>query len=550
VTGVEAQPGSAGSRPRAFADRAIVGARIRTLDPARPLAEAVALRGGTIVAVGDEAAVRAHCDGATELIDGRGSTVVAGLVDAHMHPLWAAEFAQGAELAGSGELAELGARLRRERVARGGDPQAVVRGWGAEYALFADGGLDGALLERLAGGPALITFFDCHTHLATPSVLARAGIHGAEPFADNSQIVCREDGSPTGELREFEAYDRVAASLPALAPGEALERVAVTFERMSAAGLAGAHVMDGSAATLDVLRELEAADRLTARLVVPVWVKPGMDDDELEALLALRHERGRLWRGSVAKFFIDGVVETGTSWLEEPDSSGEGRLPLWEDPQRYAATVARFAAAGFQCVTHAIGDRAVRCALDAYRAAGAAPGVRHRIEHAESLPDGHLARIVAEDVILSMQPIHLQWRRPDGSDDWARRLGPARTGRAFRFADALAAGAVVALGSDWPIADFDPLRGMAWARLRREPGQPGRAAVEPRQVLDGDAALAGYTTAAAAAVGEQRVAGRIAPGMRADLTVLDGDPVTIPADELPGVAVRATIVDGRTVHAA
>ena len=104
-----------------------------------------------------------------------------------------------------------------------------MRGWGARLrAVRRQRARPGALLEELAGGPALITFFDCHTHLATPSLLARAGVRGAEPFADNSQIVCDGDGRPTGELREFEAYDRVAASLPPLAPGEALDRVAAT----------------------------------------------------------------------------------------------------------------------------------------------------------------------------------------------------------------------------------------------------------------------------------------------------------------------------------
>jgi predicted amidohydrolase YtcJ len=323
-----------------------------------------------------------------------------------------------------------------------------------------------------------------------------------------------------------------------------------TLRTLNACGVTGVHVMDGSPATFDLMRELEAAGDLTVRAIVPLWQKPEMSFDEMRDQLRFVGEHGRLWRGGVAKFFIDGVIDTGTGWLYEPDTLGDGLAPFWPDPDRYAEAVRIFAGAGFQCVTHATGERGVRAALDAYLAAGAAEGVRHRVEHIETTTDADLARFPREQVIASMQPLHMQWREDDGSDSWAARLGPERAGRAWRTGDLLRTGATLALGSDWPVAQNDPRIGMAWARLRRQPGAPGRRTFEPDQRLTGLEALEGYTTGAAATVGESALGGRIAPGLRADLTILAEDPVLVAADDLPGVPIRMTIVDGKIVHTA
>jgi predicted amidohydrolase YtcJ len=321
-----------------------------------------------------------------------------------------------------------------------------------------------------------------------------------------------------------------------------------TLRRQNALGLTGAHVMDGGPGTHDVLRELEAAGELTLRLRVPLLQTPETSDDEMRAQLSLRDERGRLWRGGVAKFFADGVIDSGTAWLEQPDAHGAGTQPFWPDPERLARAIERFAHAGFQCATHAIGDRAARFTLGAYLRAGAAPGVRHRLEHLETLPDDLVAAIPAAGVVASMQPLHLRYVRGDGGGSWAGRLGPARAARAFRTRDLLDRGATLALGSDWPVADDDPRLGMAAARLRRLPGAPEADAVAPRQALTALEALEGYSAACAAAAGEERIAGRIRPGMRADLTGLATDPVAVAAEQLPSLPVWLTVVDGRVVH--
>jgi predicted amidohydrolase YtcJ len=525
------------------ADLAIVGASIRTLDPGRPHASAVAMRDGVIVAVGTDAEVRAACDASTELIDGHGMALVPGLVDAHIHP-FSAELTTGADLTRCASLQELQDALAAERTRVGAE--GWVRGWGLDYGVFRTTGIDGRLLERAVGDrPALVTFMDCHTALASPRALQLAGVGAQASFAERAEVVAH-DGVPTGELREPPAIRLVSRLIPPPTEAERQAEMAAIQRRLNAVGITGAHVMNGDPAILDDLRALETAGELTVRMVMPLRVHPQTTAEEIEEYLSLRDAAGRLWRGGVAKFFIDGVIDSGTAWLDEPDTLGDGTAPFWPDVERYTDAVGLFAGAGFQCATHAIGDRAVRAALDAYTAAPST-GVRHRIEHLETMKDADVPRLARESVVASMQPLHMQWREPDGSDSWATRLGQERAARGWRTGDLLRSGAVVALGSDWPVAGFDPRSAMAWARLRRKPGQPLAAPWNPEQAMSAEQALAGYTSAPAWAVHDESVSGRVAVGRRADLTAFAEDPVECSADALPELPVALTVVDGRIV---
>jgi predicted amidohydrolase YtcJ len=160
-----------------------------------------------------------------------------------------------------------------------------------------------------------------------------------------------------------------------------------------------------------------------------------------------------------------------------------------------------------------------------------------------------LPRFATEGVVASMQAQHMMWLDPERGDNWSRRLGRERCDRAFPIRSLRESGAVVALGSDWPVAHFDPRIGMAAARLRRPPGEPERRPYDD-QALDGLAALEGYTTGAATTVGDEGRLGRIAPGYAADLTVFAEDPVACAADDLPALPVLLTVVDGEVVHRA
>lgn len=534
----------AGSEERRAADLVLRGGSVATV-PGHPVAaDAIAIADGVVRVVGDAATVMEAARPGAQVLDLRGSVVVPGLTDCHVHPGWGAEFAQGADCSACGSLDELAAALSAERggAARG----AVVRAFGVDRGLFQASRVRGDVLERLAGGQALVTFADCHSYLATPSLLTSTGIDGELRWPDGGRIVIDEEGRPTGEAHEFSAYERLTAALPPLTSAERARRLREVLERMASLGLTGAHVMDGAPEDYDLLAELEEHGPLPLRLIVPLWLKPHDGEDTVRRFLELRDARGASWRGGAVKLFLDGVHENGTAWLEEPDTAGECLRPSWP-VERFRAVVHRFAAAGFQCITHAVGDRAVRETLDAYSGTRASRGVRHRVEHNEALPDALLPRFAAADVVCSMQPLHMQWRKADGSDPWALRLG-RRAARGWRTKDVLRHGALLALGSDWPVAQVDPRIGMAWARLRRRPGDRDGHVFEPDQRLSGAEALRGYTAAAAKVVGEQAVAGRLTERSRADLTVFAADPAEVPADELPDLPVRLTILDGRIVH--
>jgi predicted amidohydrolase YtcJ len=526
-------------------DLILTGGRVRTLDPQRPSATALAIADGTIVAVGADDEVRALAGAGTHTIDLGGAAAVPGLIDSHTHALPSKIASGGVDLTDARTLDDIRAGIAAERARC--EPGAWIFGWGLDYNAFSDTGIHGSLVEEAAGGqPALLRFMDFHTGLATPRALELAGVDGPRHFEEHAEIVC-VDGVPTGELREAAAMLAVQQAAPEPTAQQRYATAVANLRALAAAGLTATHLMDGTLDTHALLRELEANGDLALRVVAPFWIEPETPQEQWEAYAAHRDERGRRWRAGVAKFFIDGVIDSGTAWLYEPDSEGEGTAAFWPDPARYRQAVAFFAQRGFQCVTHACGDRGVREALDAYREATTPGAVHHRIEHIETLQPQDLPRFAAEGVIASMQAQHMMWLEPDRSDNWSRRLGDDRCDRAFLIRSLLESGAMLTLGSDWPVARYDPREGMAAARLRRPPGLRDRAPYDD-QAIGALEALEGYTTWAARTVGHGDRQGRIAPGFWGDVTVLATDPVECDADALPDNPVLLTVCDGEVTH--
>jgi predicted amidohydrolase YtcJ len=528
-------------------------ANIRTQNPAQPLAEAVAFDGETIIAVGSLASVLEFRGPTTEVIDAAGRTLTPGLIDGHIHPLMGAAATRGVDFGGITTMPEFLKRLRAEadRILRD-DPQAWLRGWNVDYGVFAGRTIAAEEIEDAVHRlPTALFFFDMHTVLATSAALAQAGVTGAVHFDDVSQIVLDADGRPTGEVREATAFDFVLAAAPVLTRSDGVAISRRVLAQLNSSGITGGCVMDGDAEAIDFLEEMaDTGSGLPVRLVTALRHGPERDDDGVAEFISLRDRKGRRWRGGVIKMFLDGVIDTGTGWLSEPDAMGEGLMPFWPDPAHYAKTVERYAAAGFQIATHAIGDRAISSAIDAYLAVGviAKNGAPHRIEHLEYLADEDLPRLAAAGITASMQPLHLQWRKADGSDSWASRLGPERTKRAWRIRDIMRSGAPLALGSDWPVAQLDARIGMAWARLRRAPGARDGFVFEPDQCLTAQEALDGFTTWSAAAQGDGGHLGKIEVGFKADVALWAEDPVAVDADDLVDVPVHLTVVGGEPVH--
>lgn len=533
------------------ADIIIEGARVRTMLPGEPdgAVRSIAIADGRILGVGDADAVRdAFRGAATRVDDAAGRTVTPGLIDAHLHPIQGVEIVQGVDLGGLTDLRtvldrlrEEAARVRRETV--GG----WVRAWNLDYAAFEGARIAASTIDEALGDvPALLYFFDVHTALVNSAGLAAAGITGARTFDDTSEIVVDADGRPTGELREESAYADVLAVIPKPSREETLDTARRTLALMRRSGLTGGAIMDGNTGTLDLLEALDTTGSgLPVRIVSAVDVKPAADAEERARLMAQRDRGGDRWRGGMIKLYADGVIDSGTGWLYAPDTHGEGTTPFWADHDAFVRTVAEFTAAGFQIATHAIGDRAVGETISAYEAAGlrAAGRPTHRIEHLECLDPRDIARLATTGVTASMQLMHMQWRIPDGSDAWSERLGPERATQAWNAGSVLRAGARLALGSDWPIAELDARVGLAWAMLRRTPGDRDAHVYEPEERLTALEALHGYTRGAALAQGDDDL-GVIREGAHADLAVWEEDPALVPGDDILHLPVAATYLAG------
>lgn len=538
----------------AKADVILEGARVRTMVPgdARESGApnlSIAMAGGRILGVGDAAEIAEAFRGTTTRIDdARGQTVTPGLIDAHLHPIQGVDIVQGIDLGGVTELCELLDRLRAEAAkVRRDTTDGWVRGWNLDYAAFEGAPLAASVIDEALGGvPAMLYFFDVHTALVNTAALQRAGVTGGHTFEDTSEVVLDASGKPTGELREESAWALVLAHIPQLSKEETLDTARSIFARMRRSGLTGGTIMDGSIATLDLLEALESdADGLPVRIVSAIDVRPSAGVEDRALALSQLHRAGARWRGGSIKLYADGVIDTGTGWLYAPDTHGDGLEPFWVDQEALRQTVREFTAAGFQIATHAIGDRAVGETISLYETVGCRAQNRpvHRIEHLECLDPRDIARLGATGITASMQMQHMQWRLPDGSDAWAERLGPERAAQAWSAASVLRAGAPLALGSDWPIADLDARQGMAWAVLRRTPGDRDGFVYEPHERLSAAQALHGYTRAAALAQGDDDL-GVVRTGARADLALWADDPAAVTGDDLAELPVLATYLDG------
>jgi len=526
------------------ADLALVDVAIRTLDPSNPVATALAVEDGVIVAVGDAADVRAVCDASTRVLSGRGWHVTPGLVDGHQHLLMGAQLGRGINFDRVKTLDDVRRLLREERERVG--PDGWVRGWAFEYTALAGLAYHHELIDEAAGpGPMLFISLDVHTGFANDEALRRAGITGTRQFPDGSIVVLDDADRPSGELREMSAMQLVMAQIPEPSPDELTSWYVDTMRAQNAVGITGIHNMDGDRSTIESYAALEAAGLLTLRIRQHNWVGPGDDEDALADIASRRDLRGRRWTANSLKFMLDGVIDTGTAWMEEPDSHGDGCDPMWPDIEHYRRTIARFHDAGFYITTHAIGDRAVREVLDAYAAAGGS-NHRHRIEHIEAPSPETQARFQREGVHASMQPVHLRWINPDMSDPWSERLGVHKCAHAMPSGDILASGANVVLGSDWPVAPYDPRFGFFAAQMRRAHDVTDLRPIGASRPLTGLETLEGYTVNAARVDGGD--GGVLRVGAPADFVAWGDDIASVaPADviELP---VHLTVVDGDVVH--
>ena len=446
-------------------------------------------------------------------------------------------------------IAELCKRVaaERERVGVG----AWVLGYALEYAAFEGHDYHHRMLNEAAGdGPMLLWALDVHTAFVNAKALEIANLHSPKKLDDGSVVVCDRDDAPTGELKEMRAIRLVFDHAPVATKEDRKRWYVEAIAMQNAVGITEIHNMDGNVQMVNIFEELENNNRLNLRVLVHHFVYPYTEDAEVAALIATKNRKGSRWQADGVKFMLDGVIDTGTAWLEEPDSHGEGTEPMWPDINLYHQRAHRFNDAGFRIATHAIGDRAVREVLDTYASFDGGSAGRHRIEHIETAPDSTVARFKGEQVIASMQPIHMRWLDPDRKDPWSARLDETRCAHGMRSGDLSAAGALVVLGSDWPVAPFDPRMGFFAAQLRRAHDVEDPRPIGSSRPLSGEEMIAGYTINAAKAVGAEHVRGSLEPGKAADLVMWAEDPATCNPKDVIALPVLMTVVGGQVVHEA
>ncbi|MET4620279.1 putative amidohydrolase YtcJ [Arthrobacter sp. 2762] len=540
-------------------DLIVLADTIHTLDdrPAnsfRPDIQAVAVSAGMIAAVGSREDAQEWRKPGTRVVDLGGATLTPGLVDCHIHPVFGLDLTIGCDLSGASTLAEIRALLLAEsaRFAESVNDGGWLRAWGLNPNAFGPVPLHRSVIDEVSGGrPAMIRLFDGHSALANSRALEVAGIRGRVEFEQSAEVVCDADGVPTGMLLEAAAIELVQRHIPKESFEERKTRLGNLLRDFARSGLTGGHIMDHDEESTALFQALEADGELPLRLRSAPWCMPGTGEAEWKQLSRTVGTGGRRWSIEAIKLFVDGTVDNGTAWLYEPDLYGQSTAPFWPRPEEYTAAVRYFASRGIPTATHAIGDAGVEHVLDALESLrGVVPSdvlrqTVHRIEHIETVPDQLVERFQHAEVVASMQPTHCtHYSVADHSDNWSTRLGKVRADHAWRCRDLREAGVTVGIGSDWPIAPYEPLPIIADAQLRRRSGYPEQEPIAPSQALTALQALEGYTSHAARAAGLWDVSGSITVGKRADFTAFERDPLTTAPDELAASSAVGTFVGG------
>jgi len=488
-----------------------------------------------------------------EQVDLDGGFLMPAFGDGHAHPLFGGLEAEGPDVRSCTSIPAVVDEVRRYAEAH---PEVA---WiqGASYdGSLAEGGLFDArwLDEAVPDRPVVLRAWDYHTVWCNSRALELAGIDADTPEPVLGEIPRRDDGSPLGTLREWGAVELVtdvASARPLEERLRALERAADYYLARGVTWVQDAWV---EPAELDTYLEAAARDRLRIRFNLALYADPRRFATQLPAFVESRRRvtdaASPLLTANTVKFFADGVVENETGALLEPYCSALHKhgMSVW-GAEDLAEAVRAVDAAGFQVHIHAIGDAAVRQALDAIEHAVAANGPRDRrpvIAHAQLVDDADLDRFARLGVIPNMQPL---WAQLDALMTvlTVPRLGSERADRQYRMRSIEASGARLAFGSDWPVSSGDPREGIAVAVSRRTPEGDPAGGWTPQEILPVALALDAYSTAVAhQAFADATDApwGRIEPGAAADLVHLAADPRELDPADLPDLPVRATWLAG------
>jgi len=462
------------------ADTIIVRAKIYTLNEKQPWTEALAIKADKILAVGSDTDIQAYRGSSTKVVDAGGHLLLHGFEDCHIHFMDGSLGLVEVDLNGASSVAEIQRRVKAYAASHPKEPWITGMGW--TYPTFGPAALpDKKILDEVVPDrPVYLVAFDGHSSWANSKALAMAGISKQTPDPANGKIMRDANGEATGALKES-AGDLVAKVMPKPTREERLAALLKGIHEANKFGLTRVHSAGQDFEYLDLYDELRRKGELRLRFYVAYFLNPpelrAEDLEKIEGARRMYHDDGI--SAGVVKTMLDGVVEAHTAAMLTPysdDPSQSGKL-FWE-PAKYKAAVTELDRRGLQVLTHAIGDLAVRTALDAYEEAARTnqtKDARPRIEHIETISAEDIPRFGKLGVIASVQPLHL-YSDEDTLDIWARNTGPERAQRAWSFHSIEEHGGRLAFGSDWPVVTLNPWTGIETGITRKTARENRRVA--------------------------------------------------------------------------
>src|ERR1700746_3853253 len=544
-------------KPTAVANLVIRHANIHTMDDKNPRATALAVQGDKILWLGDDKDAGQYIGERTRVVDAGGRLLLPGFIDSHFH-LSLGNDPNVARITG-GSLKEIQEQVKAYSDKRPDLKWIEMDGW--NYSAFPDGTLPSE--KELAGltgdRPAFLVAYDYHTIWMNKEALKAFGITKATRTVKFAEDVLhnQKTGEPTGIVVGFgstglstEAEER-RTKIPPPPPQEgAPARVEQLLQRAARAGITTVIEPQTYLEVVPVYAQLKKEGRLPQRLQVALFHRRGSSAAVIDKFAEMRKQyNDDMFRVAAVKLYIDDVIEPHTAamlepYADRPDTRGALDYPV----QEFNEVVAELDKRGFQIFTHAIGDRGIRTALDAYEYARKVNGPRdsrHEIVHDECLSEQDIPRFKALGVTACMQPRHCA---PDITGQWAKAVGPRRWKYAWAFRSLRDSGATLAFSSDWNVAEMEPEIGIYTALTRKGlDGKPDGGWI-PEQTIDIETAVKGYTINGAWANFVEGNRGSLVPGKYADLVLLSGDMFTMEPDKIKDVYVIWTVVGGKEVY--
>jgi predicted amidohydrolase YtcJ len=534
------------AQTQAAADLIIRNAKIWTVDKNQPTAQAVAVLGDRIVAVGSNESVETWRGAHTQTIDASGKLLLPGFNDAHVHFVDGGLSLDGVQLNDATSAVEFARRIGEKAKSKPKGEWLKGGDWDETKWTPATMPTKELIDPLTPDTPVFISRYDGHMALANSVTLRLAGITAQTPDPPGGVIVRDAQGNPTGALKDA-AMDYVFKITPALSHDERLRAVRRALAHAASLGVTSVQHMNPDYADIAVYSELLERGELITRIYAAPLI-PGVDD---QVKIGIRHSFGGPYlRIGALKAYADGSLGSGTAYFFDPFNNAPNNRGLLSDEMHPVSLMQdrmmRADTAGLQICTHAIGDQGISIILDLYSEVTKAHGDRDRrfrIEHAQHMAAKDFDRFAQLHVIASMQPYHAI---DDGR--WAEeRIGHDRASRTYAFRTFLEHGVRLAFGTDWNVAPLNPMFGLYAAVTRATLDGKNPDGWFPEQKLTVAEAVEAYTMGSAYAEFQDKDKGSITPGKLADMVLLSDDIFAIPPAKIRDVKVTRTWLGGKLI---